>query len=352
MVLAVACLMLGLLLAASIAWFYLRSDVVGGSLLRQARRSIGAASCSGTGGTTSVGTGGSAASGVLQAPSIGLSAPVVQGTGDAQLDVAVGHDPSSAWPGSSGRMVLAAHDVTWFSQIDRLRPGDTITFAEPCRTYVYTVTGARVVAYGSPIADTTQPTLALVTCYPLNALYVTSQRYVLFAALSAVRTTSSPTPALAQQPVPPTVPAPPALAAEGLSLADNEMPLGTMQFGGTPALSFEESPQPMQVEASVLSLFFGALRSAGQQQPSWWAQLAPTVPMSAASPLAEAGIAGNDGPVTPTLDVDGTRVLGATLTAHPELSGGPAPGTYDVTMRAAVNGGTIHITAWEMSRQG
>src|SRR5580704_16089616 len=64
---------------------------------------------------------------VLKIPKLGLVAPVLQGVDDPELNVGVGHVPSSSWPGLTGPDVLSAHDVTWFSEIDRLKLGDQIT---------------------------------------------------------------------------------------------------------------------------------------------------------------------------------------------------------------------------------
>jgi sortase (surface protein transpeptidase) len=48
----------------------------------------------------------------LTIPALTLAAPVEEGTDDAELDVAVGHDPQSVWPGANGASVLLAHDVS------------------------------------------------------------------------------------------------------------------------------------------------------------------------------------------------------------------------------------------------
>ena len=40
-------------------------------------------------------------SGILTVPALNLSAPVEEGTDDPELNVAVGHDPQSVWPGST-----------------------------------------------------------------------------------------------------------------------------------------------------------------------------------------------------------------------------------------------------------
>jgi hypothetical protein len=138
--------------------------------------------------------------------------------------------------------------------------------------------------------------------------------------------------------------------AQNLSLTNNEMPLGTLDLAGTPAPSWQESAQPLQVESSVLELFFGALRSAEQRQAGWWNQLAPDVPYSAATPLYGASIVGSDGQVFPTITLRGERVTGAILKAEPVINGGDAPGRYQVTMSATVRGGALLITSWQMER--
>jgi sortase A len=50
--------------------------------------------------------------GVLDIAGLGVRAPVLQGLSDSVFDVAVGHDPLSPWPGTTGESVLEAHDVS------------------------------------------------------------------------------------------------------------------------------------------------------------------------------------------------------------------------------------------------
>lgn len=347
-VLALACMAAGVALAASIGWFYWRSHTVGDQLAAVARADLdGVRSCA-----TQATVGSLEVSGLLQAPAIGLTAPVVAGTGDPQLDVAVGHVDGSAWPGPSGTMVLAAHDVTWFSDIDHLQPGDTITFTQACRRYTYRVTSGQVVHAGAPVAQTSTATLDLVTCWPTDALFLTSQRYVLQAALTSAAPTRTRPAVPGSLPAAPVVPTPAALAAQGLTLADNDVPLGTLGLAGSPGLVWQQSERPLQDEAAVLSLLFGAERSAQQEQAGWWHQLAPSVPLSSAAPYRDATITGIDGTVVPTLDVDGDRLVGASVTAEPELAGGTAPGRYRLTMHAVVRSGTLVVTRWSMVAAG
>jgi sortase A len=303
------------------------------------------ATSSGSGAVTSVD--GFGLAGNLVAPSISLNAPVVEGIGSAQLAVAVGHDPSSAWPSTNNTSVLSGHDVTWFSGLGHLQAGDEVDYLTACRAFQYIVISSRVVKAGTPLPSTNVGRLALVTCYPLNALYVTSNRLVVEAELVSVRYhpegISTP-----ETFVIPTVPAPPALAHQGLDIDDNAATVGSLEITGTPAPTWSQSDAPLGTHVAVLALFFGALRSAEQNQPGWWSALSPGVPFGAAQSLVGTGPATSD--ITDsTIQVRGTTVLGATLSATvqvPEAKGG----TYQVTMSATVQGGAFEITAWQLSK--
>ncbi len=67
-------------------------------------------------------------------------APIMPGIQDAQLNVAVGHLPSSVNPGVSELSVLAGRHVTWFRNKNRLKPGDTIVGQGRNHTYTFHVT--------------------------------------------------------------------------------------------------------------------------------------------------------------------------------------------------------------------
>ena len=73
-------------------------------------------------------------SGILTVPALNLSAPVEEGTDDQELNVAVGHDPQSVWPGVDGAAVFLAHDVSYFVHLNELKPGDVITYQTVCTT--------------------------------------------------------------------------------------------------------------------------------------------------------------------------------------------------------------------------
>ena len=342
-------------IAASIGAFYLRSDRGGAALRSQANAADAAAHRTNATAVSPAAchapaVGPSGPHGLLEAASIGLDAPVVQGDGDAQLAVAVGHVPTSAWPGTSGTTVLTAHDVSWFSQIDHLRVGGTVDYVTACHTYRYTVTGHQVVPTGSPVYNTAAPRLVLVTCYPLNALFLTPERYLVAATLGSVGSGGS---AIT---VPPagsgqlTTSLPASLAAQVGARVTTTAPLGRLTLAGDPDQAWRQSVAPVNAAGSVLTLYFGALQVAGSGSASTWAGVAPGVPLADARPLEGARVTAVPGPVTPTLTVAGSTVISATVTAAVRLSGGPEPGTYSVAMSAAVVSGRLTITGWHMAR--
>jgi sortase A len=285
---------------------------------------------------------------VLKIPKLGLLAPVLQGDDDPQLDVGVGHIPASAWPGLSGTDVLSAHDVTWFSHINRLNVGDNITIVTPCHTFGYTVVNHTVVEAGSPIYQTLTPRLFLVTCYPLNALFLTPKRYLVEAKLTSLTTqgvVTSPPGSTGQLP---TLTAPPDLVAEQLDLVHNEQPLGVLSFAGAPSSTWQQSSVPLQAEALALELYFAALKSGGQNEPAWWAAIAPNVPFGNLNALVGASIASVTAAVHPTLIVQGSTLTGATITSSLRLIDDDAPGTYLVTMNANVVNNQLVITGFTL----
>lgn len=311
--------------------------------------------------------------GVLRIPALHLTAPVEEGTDDAELSVAVGHDATSVWPGQTGTSVLLAHDVSYFMHLNELQPGDRIVYQTACTTVTYTVSGQQVVQQGSPVPNATTPMLVLDTCYPPNALFFTTQRLLVSAiestssstATTTVSTGSTPstggtgsTPTAkgggsgisvpAQDQVSYTVPAPAALVAQGLTLTQNEAPMGTMTLSGQTSPSWEQSPGPLALEAAALEAYFGGIDSAEQMQPSWWAAIAgPGAPPP--GPLLGAEITGHDSPLDVEIDSTDGVATAVVLTTTMTISGGSAPGEYDETVTTPVQGSTVQIGSWVLA---
>lgn len=363
--LCVAAILAGLGIGANIGWFYLHSATAGAALVRRQKALDAAASSTTLAPAHTRGVKAlpaqptscrppkaapGAPRGLVEAPSIGLQAPVLQGVGDAQLAVAVGHVPASAWPGTTGTVVLSAHDVSWFSHIDALAKGAAIRYVTPCQTLTYRVTGHRVVPAGSPVLDTASPRLVLVTCYPLDALYITPKRYLVYARLATVTTgghAASLPPAGAGSL---SVPLPASLAASLRGTLTTTAPLGTLQIAGSPSPSWTQSLAPIHAEESALTMYFGALRLAEEGDTAAWQALAPGVPPADAAALRGATVSHYVLGVSPTLTVSGSTVTAVRVDAGFRVAGGPDPGTYHLTVAAGAGNGTLTITAWRLSR--
>ncbi len=287
-------------------------------------------------------------SGILSIPAINLQAPVEEGTDDAELNVAVGHAPQSVWPGLAGTSVFLAHDVSYFVHLNNLKAGDIITYATACNTWKYQVSDQQVVAAGSSVANTTNNTMVLDTCWPPNALFFTPDRLLIHATevgtatkggnldpskefINTVQTTSY------------TTSAPPELQAQGLSLDQNYAPMGTMNLVNA-SVSFAQSPGPLSLEAAALNTYFGGLHSGAQRNTQFWGAIAPGLPMP--PQLSGASISNHESPLN--VEIDSTKgvpsqvVLRETVT----LSGGSDPGTYAETVVLPVHGSTVTIGSW------
>jgi len=288
-------------------------------------------------------------SGILSIPSLNLKAPVEEGTDDAELNVAVGHDPQSVWPGVNGAAVFLAHDVSYFVHLNALKPGDVITYQTACNTVKFVVSSQQIVAAGSAVSNTTNASLVLDTCYPPNALFFTPKRLLVRATEVSAATTGtnlksgSSTPATVKS-VNYVTTAPPALVAQGLTLEQNEAPMGTMQLVNA-SVAFSQSPGPLALEGAALQAYFGGLHSGAQRQMAWWAALAPGVAMP--PQLLGATVTGHDAPLDVEIDSTGGQPTQVVLRTTVTLSGGSEPGTHTETVVLPVHGTTVTIGSWQ-----
>jgi hypothetical protein len=247
----------------------------------------------------------------------------------------------------NGAAVFLAHDVSYFVHLNALKPGDLVIYQTACNTVKFDVTGQQVVAAGSSVANTPNASLVLDTCYPPNALFYTSQRLLVRATEVSAATTGThlATPA---QPMDEnfTTPAPAALVAQGLTLEQNEAPMGTMQLVND-TLAFAQSPGPLNLEAAALQAYFGGLHAGAQRQAAWWAALAPGVTMP--PQLAGATVTGHDAPLNVEIDSTGGNPSQVVLRTTVTLSGGPAPGTYAETVALPVHGSVVTVGSWQFT---
>ncbi len=280
--------------------------------------------------------------GILSIPSLSLTAPVEQGLEDAVLNVAIGHDPATSWPGPSSAALFAAHDVSFFSHLNQLAPGAIITYTVPCATYTFRVEGAQVTSPGAPISVPNQGALVLDTCYPPNALWYTPDRYIVTASyISTQPEVAQITTNLGSSPPPManyTFAAPTNLAPQDLLLANNSQEMGQLTFTGNPSANFQQSNDPLSVEAVGLQGWFAVLHTIEDDQPSWWKSFAPNIPFPQ-------GLAGQQLKSTSPLEIS-EDITGSTPNSI-TLTGGENSKTFTVT--ANFSGATMSLTSFSVS---
>lgn len=351
-----AALVTGVGLLGSIGLFYYRTDQGGHALLHRARAEIAHANTETISGKQTVcqnpGPPASGAAGIIEASSIGLTAPVVQGTGDSQLAVAVGHDPYSVWPGQAGTAVLSAHDVSWFSGIDRLPTGATVDYVTPCWTYRFSVARHVVVPSGSPVYQSTVPSLVMVTCYPLDALWITSKRYVVYATFTG----TSPSVSTNMAGLPPpgagslATALPASIVSEVESKVTTTAPLGTLTVTGSPSPGWLQSTESLNAANSLLELYFGTWQILTNGDRAGWSQVAPAAGITAFDALRDSRVVGTIEPVTPALVAEGDSVTSGTVSATVRIGGGMDPGVYRIVMTAVPVGGRLVVSSWSVVR--
>ena len=121
--------------------------------------------------------------GRLLIPRLGLRVYVVYGTDPGSLKRGPGIDPRTAVPGSGQLVYVAGHRTTYgapFSDIDKLRPGDSVTLQMPYATFTYRVTGRRIVraTFLQALESRGREEIALQACWPR---FFASHRIIVYA---------------------------------------------------------------------------------------------------------------------------------------------------------------------------
>ncbi len=268
----------------------------------------------------------------LRVNAISLRAPVLGSTSNADLARGVGHLPTSAWPDQAGPVVLEAHDMTFFSRLPAVSRGALIRLRSGCRSWLYRATGHRVVEADTPLT-LKNGHLALITCWPTNALFATHQRYILTArpVATAEDASAGGLPGAA-------APAPPALRpalpqgfpVEQWSASHAGLRLGHLRTEGSLSAEVAQSPVPYTVEIAAIHVFSASWQALTQDRPGWWSASAPAVPWARArARLAQRSPTGLIHVADVTVTGHGVTVTGATIR-----------GSY-----RAVQGSTVHLSA-------
>ncbi len=216
--------------------------------------------------------------GSLSIPQLGLKTAFVQGTSYGDLLLAPGHFSGSVLPGQLGTSVIAAHNATYFRHLNALGIGSSVVVTTQQGTFWFRVVGHGVVSDTAGLPNNNaQPGLDLEACYPLDALYFTPTRYVVYTVLvkdqlrvSPVTATVSPTASYSAEILP-------AIAkAYPLPLSDNSVPMGTMHYVApetTAVLAFKQSGNSLQVEAQAIDLWDAARYTSQNGNREWFFSL-------------------------------------------------------------------------------
>jgi sortase A len=121
-------------------------------------------------------------------PRMGVHMVFVDGTDEATLKKGPGLDRRTFMPGEDRLVYIAGHRTTYlapFSHIDQLRKGDHVTLQVPYATFVYSITGHRIVPADdlSVLRSPHHELLELQACHPR---FFATHRYIAYARLTRV----------------------------------------------------------------------------------------------------------------------------------------------------------------------
>jgi sortase A len=120
---------------------------------------------------------------VLRIPKIGLEVPVLPGTDDFVLNLAVGHIPGTALPGTDGNSAIAGHRDGYFRRLKDIVEGDAVEVdtLEGKRSYRVERTWIVQPEDVSVLDDSPVRSLTLVTCFPFYFVGSAPQRFIVRA---------------------------------------------------------------------------------------------------------------------------------------------------------------------------
>ncbi len=118
----------------------------------------------------------------ISVPKLGYFAAVREGVGSETLASGPGHYPTMPWPGQTGNVAVAAHNIYWIHFND-LGSGDLIVLQTRWGDFRYQVTGKRIVWPDdmTVLVPTSDHRLTLTTCWPLWAGAFATQRLIITA---------------------------------------------------------------------------------------------------------------------------------------------------------------------------
>jgi sortase A len=113
---------------------------------------------------------------------IDLDAPILAGIAESTLMHGAGHVPGTAWPGSEGNVVLAAHRDMHFALLRFAEVGDTVTVSTRWGERSYVIESLDIVdPDNTAVLEATTDQLVLITCYPFRYFGRAPQRLLVTA---------------------------------------------------------------------------------------------------------------------------------------------------------------------------
>ena len=121
----------------------------------------------------------------LEAPTVALTATVLEGSDDETLKRGAGRIEDTAWPGEPGNIGIAGHRDTIFRPVRRLKVGDPLVLTTADRVFRYRISKTTIVNPEDVyvLDPTDHPTMTLVTCYPFEFIGHAPKRYIISADL-------------------------------------------------------------------------------------------------------------------------------------------------------------------------
>jgi sortase A len=122
--------------------------------------------------------------GVLRAPSLKLAVPIYPDSSELHLNRGAGLITGMSAPDEGGNVGVAGHRDGYFRALKNVRRDDVLEVQTRARLHRYRVVSVDIVDASDRrlLADTEEPTITLVTCYPFYYLGHAPRRFIVRGA--------------------------------------------------------------------------------------------------------------------------------------------------------------------------
>jgi sortase A len=122
--------------------------------------------------------------GVLHAPSLKLVVPIYPDSSELHLNRGAGLIEGMSAPDEGGNLGVAGHRDGYFRVLKNVKRDDVLEVQTRARLHRYRVVSVNIVDASNRrlLADTEEPTITLVTCYPFYHLGHAPQRFIVRGA--------------------------------------------------------------------------------------------------------------------------------------------------------------------------